>query len=721
MARYASSLLINVNDLLHLQGVEKQKVEFKKAWHGKQGPRGTYWQVVHTICAYANDFFNDNGGYIIIGVDEKETWEDSDDRQVNYPPVGVSAKDLERIQREILGACRAQIKPDYHPVLSPEMVECPDGIRKHVLVIWAMASDNKPHTCKENEKGRDLYYVRQGTETKMATPVQIEELLRQGNKIPFDDRRAIDYECGRQLSEGDIDLHLVKKFLKDVQSKMLEHEDKEDSVEFYMRMRLLRRVGDKRSGDHLLPVWVPRNVAILFFHPTPHEFLRGARTEIAIYSHDDVTDEVPVTGPIDHQIDTVLSIIVKRTKEDARYEFVAYPERALREAVVNAFHHRGYPGPSPTLTKEHFTEGSKVPEVPSRNRRIAEFLKERKLAEARFTGVRTIFKSMKQNKNPMPSFDFDPTHFRVRLPGHPKHTAYSILRDVNTLCAKGEKDDAVKLLMGILDGHLQNENPVMCSDMLICKLLELYDDDISHPDVQPYERFISEKLKFRIPLISELCKWCVADEMPDISIGVTIVKELVLKGATNEDLQSAISKAVSLCQERSEDGRPVLESIQNAHKLFEAMGDVTQTNSYVAFQFACCKFDLYINTINQTDKCRYKQQEKHRDRQADRHRKDLIPYLKEAEDYVYKAIQLTNEEYKRHHAMQYRQLGYIHSQLYLIKKSTVAKITAFYDNARKYNPKIKISRVFIPPEYQSRYMPTSPSLESQLSDTSFEW
>ncbi|PFX21779.1 hypothetical protein AWC38_SpisGene13689 [Stylophora pistillata] len=376
MARYASSLLINVNDLLHLQGVEKQKVEFKKAWHGKQGPRGTYWQVVHTICAYANDFFNDNGGYIIIGVDEKETWEDSDDRQVNYPPVGVSAKDLERIQREILGACRAQIKPDYHPVLSPEMVECPDGIRKHVLVIWAMASDNKPHTCKENEKGRDLYYVRQGTETKMATPVQIEELLRQGNKIPFDDRRAIDY--GK-------------------------------------------------------------------------------------------------------------------------------------------------------------------------------------------------------------------------------------------------------------------------------------------------------------------------------------------KSLTFNDSQ------------RSEDGRSVLESIQNAHKLFEAMGDVTQTNSYVAFQFACCKFDLYINTINQTDKCHNKQHEKHRDRQADRHRKDLIPYLKEAEDYVNKAIQLTNEEYKHHQAMQYRQLGYIHSQLYLIKKSTVAKITAFYDKARKYNPKIKISRVFIPPEYQSQYMPTLHSLESPLSDTSFEW
>ena len=200
MAGNTSSLLINVNDLLHLQGVEKQRVEFKKAWHGKR-EGGTYWQVIHTICAYANDFFNDNGGYIIIGVDEKESFEDSDDRQVNLPPIGVPAKDLERIQKEILGACRAQIKPEYLPILSPEVVQVPGGIRKHVLVIWAMASDNKPHTCKESDKGSDLYYVRHGTETKKATPEQIAELLRQGNKIPFDDRRAIDY--GKKSIEFD--------------------------------------------------------------------------------------------------------------------------------------------------------------------------------------------------------------------------------------------------------------------------------------------------------------------------------------------------------------------------------------------------------------------------------------------------------------------------------------------------------------------------------------
>lgn len=191
MAQSCPSLLINVKDLLCLEGVEKQRVEFKKAWHGKR-EGGTYWQVIHTVGAFANDFYNDNGGYIIIGVEEKENWEDaSDDRQIILPPFGVPGKDLDRIQKEIMGACRANIKPEYFPIVSPEVVDMA-GVRKHVLVIWAIASDNRPHTCKESEKGADRYYIRRATETKKASPEEERQLLSLHCKIPFDDRRALD-------------------------------------------------------------------------------------------------------------------------------------------------------------------------------------------------------------------------------------------------------------------------------------------------------------------------------------------------------------------------------------------------------------------------------------------------------------------------------------------------------------------------------------------------
>ena len=525
------------------------------------------------------------------------------------------------------------------------------------------------------------------------------------------------------MSEDDINFDLVKIFLKGIGSQLQEQDDKEP-IYFYQRLKLVRHIGDKKMGEMLVPVLAPRNVALLFFHLTPHDFFTGAKTEIAIYNHDyEVKKEEEITGPIDQQIKDTLSFILETTKEEARHEFVAYPSRALREAVVNAFHHRGYeecdsnpikihikpncidvisyPGPDPTLTMEDFSEGSEVPCVPSRNRRIAEFLKERKLAEGRFTGVRTIYRTMKKNTNPNPSFDFNPSYFRVRLPGHPKYIAYSTLSEVDNLCTKGDKNEAINYLKGFLDDNLKEEQTLLGSEMLISKLLELHENDLSHPNIQPYACFISEKQKSRIPLITELCKWCVAEEIQDISMGVTLVEKLVEEGARYEELDSVVTKAVNLCKQRSPDGQRVLSAVQNAHKLFEAMGEVTQAHGYVAYNFACCKFDLYKMTAH-----------------GKRQRQDLVRYLKDAEDYINKAIQLTNDDYKHHLANQYRQLGYIHSELLVIKKSTEEQVVTFYKKARKYNPGIKIDQVSIPPGYHSQFRPTGSPVSFVYS---FEW
>ena len=59
-------LPINLEDLLHARSVESVRREFKKTWS-----EHILESVVHSICAFANDFFNLNGGYIILGIEEK--------------------------------------------------------------------------------------------------------------------------------------------------------------------------------------------------------------------------------------------------------------------------------------------------------------------------------------------------------------------------------------------------------------------------------------------------------------------------------------------------------------------------------------------------------------------------------------------------------------------------------------------------------------------------
>ncbi|MXY62587.1 MAG: hypothetical protein F4Y87_03960 [Synechococcus sp. SB0665_bin_28] len=58
-----SILPINLEDLLACRGVESQRVEFKAGWD----PRTTGPQVLRTICAFANDLQNLNGGYVVMG------------------------------------------------------------------------------------------------------------------------------------------------------------------------------------------------------------------------------------------------------------------------------------------------------------------------------------------------------------------------------------------------------------------------------------------------------------------------------------------------------------------------------------------------------------------------------------------------------------------------------------------------------------------------------
>lgn len=81
------SLPISIDDLLQGRTVEWERIEYKRGWNPEV--------VLHSICAFANDFHNLGGGYIIVGVEEK------DGRPV-LPPFGVNPDKIDDIQKKIL-------------------------------------------------------------------------------------------------------------------------------------------------------------------------------------------------------------------------------------------------------------------------------------------------------------------------------------------------------------------------------------------------------------------------------------------------------------------------------------------------------------------------------------------------------------------------------------------------------------------------------------------
>ena len=81
------SLPVNIHKVLQGLPVEWERLEFKRGWNPEA--------VLHTLCAFANDFHNLGGGYIFLGIAD-------DNGRPRLPPAGIPAEQLDSMQKEIL-------------------------------------------------------------------------------------------------------------------------------------------------------------------------------------------------------------------------------------------------------------------------------------------------------------------------------------------------------------------------------------------------------------------------------------------------------------------------------------------------------------------------------------------------------------------------------------------------------------------------------------------
>ncbi|MEJ0106047.1 MAG: RNA-binding domain-containing protein [Bacteroidota bacterium] len=408
------ALPININDLITGQTVEWDRIEFKEGWNPEA--------VLHTICAFANDINNWGGGYIIIGIEEK-------DGMPVLPPKGLDRAQLDKIQKEIIQITH-YIDPVYSPVSQPVLYH-----GKQILIVWVPGGGIRPYKASSalSAKGSiKQYYIRRGSATIVARHADVKQLMELAATIPFDDR------INHSASLTDLDLGLVREFLQDIKSGLFEHSAFMPFNELCRQMRIV-------SGpeEYLKPV----NAGLLFFNKNPDTFFRGAFTEIVQFIDDTGTSfsEKKITGPIHHQIKVALDFIktniieervIKVRGKEKALRFFSYPFGAVEEALVNAYYHRSYehqnsieinihpdrieilsfPGPLPPVNNETLKE-KRVVSRDYRNRRIGDFLKELDLAEGRATGLPKIYREMERNESPSPIFitDKEKTSFSVNI------------------------------------------------------------------------------------------------------------------------------------------------------------------------------------------------------------------------------------------------------------------------------------------------------------------
>ena len=611
-------LPINLNDLLHCRGVESERVEFKTSWdEHTTGP-----QVLRTICAFANDYHNLNGGYVVIGVGERGG-------RAALPPLGLSPEEVDAAQKWIRGHCN-RLDPPYPPILSPEMID-----DRLVLVIWAPASEMRPHRAPSHD-GPGRYWVRLGADTVDAERRgdMLRGLIQQTARVPWDDRRAADAQV-EDLREAK-----VREFLRDVRSGLLEEPNER---EIYRRMRLTVRVNDHET---------PRNAGLLFFSNNPTQWFRGAKIEVVQFAADragNVQEERTFGGALVDQLRDCLTYLenfstfhLQKQRDRSQVRgWVSYPLPALRETLVNALYHRGYdvdqpeptkvylyssrvevisyPGPVPGIEPQHLLPDAAVRAVPARNRRIGEFLKELGLAEGRLSGLPKVYEAMAANGSPVPRFEFDEqrTYFQATLPAHPEYGALSALRDAAHLRALGEQDEAFRRLES---AWLSNPGSAVLASEMIHEYAARGEIGRAEKVLETFEAEGPASASAHVAnmLIEALLEVGQADK----------AQEMLRRNDPILFSQDAIDAAI--LARRARDFRV-------AHRLFERAGDTVQADPRALLEFAQTKLVLA--------------NEAHRQRRRDLNRR----FLTEARTLLERVIQLDASPTR--HAWAWRELA----------------------------------------------------------------
>ena len=127
-------LEMDVEDLLNKRKLESDRIEFKAGWNPDD--------IYHSVCAFANDYNNDGGGYIVVGVEEENG-------VAKRPVKGLPEYMLDSIQKDMLG---------YNNLISPPYF--PQGIPAEVDGKWIFVIQNDKAVRRNIQLNREnqMYY-----------------------------------------------------------------------------------------------------------------------------------------------------------------------------------------------------------------------------------------------------------------------------------------------------------------------------------------------------------------------------------------------------------------------------------------------------------------------------------------------------------------------------------------------------------------------------------
>ena len=323
----------SANEILATRACENSYIEYKASAKQKA-------KILKTICAYGNNYYNNDLQYIFIGVEEEN---DEGNKAVpKVPLTGMNEGNLEKCKNEINA-----LRPYLCPNVSFEIIaNCFEG-KNYLLIIVPRQSGGPFMVSDRAEKDKTINlkfgrYVRVEAESRLARVDEEYDLIRKFANYHFSSSPSME------ATIGDLDAELLREYLTRTSDR--EITETLDKTQMALSLSLI----DKNDPAQRRV----KNFAVLMFCLHPEQFINYSYVEIIVdmFGTKRKMGSRYIKGPLWKQYDNVVgyisdnfldTITVREDGEALNRKVDNFPFVAVEELVANAIVHNNYENGKP--------------------------------------------------------------------------------------------------------------------------------------------------------------------------------------------------------------------------------------------------------------------------------------------------------------------------------------------------------------------------------------
>lgn len=323
----------DANDILANLSSECSYIEYKAS-------ASQLAKILKTICAYGNNYYDNDIQYIFIGVEEVN---DEKNKAIpKLPIVGIEEGKLEKCKNE-LNSLRSYLYPN---VAFEILTNCFEN-RNYLLIVVRRQTGGPFMVSEKAEKDKRINlkpgrYVRVESDTRLARVDEEYDLLRKFANYHFSSLTNAD------ATIDDLDVDFIREYL--AQTSNREIMDTLDKTQMAKSLGLL----DKNDPTEKKV----KNYAILMFGDKPEKYIEYSYVEMIVdmFGTKRKMEAKYFKGPIWKQYHTIVNyindnylntIVVREDGEASNRKIVNFPYVSIEELVANAIVHNNYENKKP--------------------------------------------------------------------------------------------------------------------------------------------------------------------------------------------------------------------------------------------------------------------------------------------------------------------------------------------------------------------------------------